>query len=231
MKFEELSKEDQELVNTDFGADLEKQAAEEIAEAVELYNMGFEKLAAEDVKAVEEEEKKKEEEEENDPVNKLTEGQKKEASAKGAFIAKGYLDGLMEKGASLHQDPYHYLYPALEEILVKEGADASKAKGIMEAVKGHYSKAKDAVKKAVKTVKDKSDAYHMEARVNKDIATGKYKHKVNPADEHGSMILNTPKDRVIAGLKAAGMYTPHAIVGAGGAYAAKKGYDKVKGDK
>lgn len=79
MKFEELSKEDQELVNTDFGADLEKQAAEEIAEAVELYNMGFEKLAAEDVKAVEEEEKKKEEEEENDPVNKLTEGQKKEA--------------------------------------------------------------------------------------------------------------------------------------------------------
>lgn len=162
MKFEDLSPEDQALVKTDFGAELEKQAAAEVAEAQELYAMGFEKMAAADAEAMDKEKEEEEKEEANKPEKKLNEEQKKEASAKGAFIARGYIDGLMEKGASLHQDPLHYLYPAIAEVLVKEGADAGKVSEFLGNIKKKVSegaaKAKESASAAAAKAKEHAGA-------------------------------------------------------------------------
>jgi len=156
MKFEELTKEDQTLVNTKFPEALEKDAAAEAEMINELYLTGFDKLAAEAAEAVDEhekEEKAKEKEEKEKP--ELKEEHKKEASARGAFIARGYIDGLMKLGEEKHQDPFHYLYPALQEKLAAKGkampfeALRGLAKKLHKGVKGQAHKAVSDVKKVV----------------------------------------------------------------------------------
>lgn len=167
MKFEELTKEDQELLKTEFPAELEKQAADQVAQMHELYDVGFTKMAADtatELDKLAEESEKEEKEEESEAHKKLDEEHKKEAAARGAFIARGYVDGLLEKGAELHEDPLHYFYPALSEklgfdlteklagmkdfgakALHKFRSGASKAK---EAVKSHHGKMKAEFAKA-----------------------------------------------------------------------------------
>lgn len=133
MKFEELSQEDQMLVQTQFPAELEKQASAEIKMAQELYSAGFSKFATATAEALEklaEEEKEPKEEEEKEHEKKLDEEQKKEASARGAFIARGYIDGLMKLGQENYGDEYAYLYPFIQEKMAG-----------LEALKGMAGKA------------------------------------------------------------------------------------------
>lgn len=112
MKITDLSKEDQALLNTEFPAELEKEAQAEIEKANELYDVGFSKIASEIADDAD-----KKEDEEKEEKKELSEEHKKEAAARGAFIARGVIDGLMEKGASRHGDEFHYLYDAVEEKL------------------------------------------------------------------------------------------------------------------
>lgn len=132
MKFNQLSVEDQELLNTDFGAEIEKAAAAEAAVIQEMYNTGFNKLAADTADYLDKlaEEAKKEEDEEDEEEEK---GEKKEASAEevefeklaqelASFIERGYFDGLRKLGSERHDNEWHYLAPFVGEkiALVKE---------------------------------------------------------------------------------------------------------------
>lgn len=126
MKFQDLNQNDQMLVQTKFPASLEKEAAAEAGLVHELYSTGFSKLAAQTVSMIEkaaeegEEEGEEEEGEESEKKDegykeKMDEGEKKEAAARGAFIARGYIDGLMKQGAARTGDPYYYIYDLLAE--------------------------------------------------------------------------------------------------------------------
>lgn len=143
MKFEELSKEDQLLVQTTFPEGLEKEASAEITMAQELYSAGFSKFASETAEALEKlaKEEKDEEEEEHEHEKKLDEGQKKEASARGAFIAKGYIDGLMKLGKDNYQDEYAYLYPFIEEKIAGLAEMGTKVVGAVQGagLKAHLA--------------------------------------------------------------------------------------------
>lgn len=128
MKYEDLTPEQQELVNTDFGEEMEKEAAAELKQANDLYTVGFTKFAAEAAESMDKAEDKAKEEsgekEKEEAEKKLSEEEKKEAAARGAFIAKGYMDGLMKLGEQNHQDKYHYLAPFLEEKFAAKGKAA-----------------------------------------------------------------------------------------------------------
>lgn len=159
MKFEDLSAEDQALLNTDLG-DFEKEAAAEMALAQEMYQTGFSKLAAETADYIdsllvkEAEEKEEDKEEEEDEENKKT------ASDLGAFIERGFFDGLCKLGQERHGDASFYLVPYLEEkVAAKAGGAAvaglqkmlGKAKEYGSAAAG---KAKEYGSKGVAAVKD-----------------------------------------------------------------------------
>lgn len=197
MKVTDLNEEDQALVNKDFPAELEKWAAEEASKATELYTTGFDKLASEaanelDKLAEEDKEKEEEDEEESEAAKKLDEGEKKEAAARGAFIARGYIDGLMKEGQERHEDPYHYLYPALSE---KTGMDASKLKGALHSAGKRLSEAAAKAKAGVKSY-HKGMAEH----------AGKAMNKALPK-----------KERAMEAGKAALKASPHlALLGLGG---------------
>lgn len=135
VKYEDLSPKDQELLNTDFGDEIEKQAAEKVAMAQDLYAAGFQKLAAESADEMDEADKEEKKEEESKPEKKLDEEEKKEASARGAFIAKGYIDGLKKLGSDRHGDENHYLYPFLAEKLANAGAAPGKVMSFLNKLK------------------------------------------------------------------------------------------------
>lgn len=139
MKFEDLSAEDQALLNTDFGEEIEKQAAAEVAMAQDLYASGFAKLAAESADAMDKAEEEEKEEEEKKPENKLDEGEKKEAMARGAFIAKGYVEGLKKLGSDRHGDENHYLYPFIAEKLAAGGMEAGRVASFLSKLKSKAS--------------------------------------------------------------------------------------------
>ena len=119
-------------------ADTEKAASitdEDRAIAEEMYLIGHDKIALQmadeldkvamdEDKKEESEEDKKEEKKELPAFMKSDEGEKKEASARAAFIEKGVFDGLQKIGSDRHKDSWHYLTPFLEEkvaaLTVKE---------------------------------------------------------------------------------------------------------------
>lgn len=115
MRFEDLSPEDQKIATMDFPAEMEKEAMDKIAMTQELYQTGMNKLAMETAKEMDEADEAEKKEESEKPENKLDEGEKKEAAARGAFIARGYIDGLRKEGAANHGDEFHYLYPFIAE--------------------------------------------------------------------------------------------------------------------
>ena len=114
MDIKSLSAEDQALLNTQFSPELEKEAAESVKLASELYTTGHDKLAAETADLLEKmaEEEEKEEKEEGKELN---EDQKKEASVRGAFIAQGFIDGLKKLGSERYNDELAYLAPFIHE--------------------------------------------------------------------------------------------------------------------
>lgn len=153
MKITDLSAEDQKLVNTEFSAELEKEAAEQVKIAQELYTTGFDKLASEtadELDKLAEFPPKKEEEGEEKDEKKLDDEQKKEAATRGAFIAQGFIDGLKKLGQERHQDEMAYLYPFINEKLAGMGKVMDMAKNMgakgMSAAKGMAAKAAPAAK-------------------------------------------------------------------------------------
>jgi hypothetical protein len=202
MKFEELSQADQELLNVEFSPEIEKLAAQNAADISELQEIGFVKMAAEaaDEMDKEEEEEKKEEKKE------LDEEHKKEASVKGAILADSYVEGLMKLGSDRHGDELHYLYPAIEEKLVKEGADPAAAGKFVSFLKNMGAKA-SAGGKAVAD-KAKAGAGHV-AEYHKGMARGA-KAGVTGVNEHGQALSKMERAKAlgVAGAKA----LPHAAV-------------------
>ena len=120
-----LTAEQLELLNTEFPADMEKAAAAQAALISDLYSTGFTKIAAQAADEMDKEEKKEEEKEEK---KELSEEHEKEASDRGAFIARGYIDGLMKEGSERHGDELHYLMPFIAEKLAM---DAGKVKAFL----------------------------------------------------------------------------------------------------
>jgi hypothetical protein len=244
MKFEDLSPEDQKLVNTDLG-DFEKEAAARLELANEMYEVGFNKLAAETADSMDEYFSKVASAEEVDNSISLDSESEKVAQELGAFIEKGYIDGLRKLGEERHGDETVYLMPFLEEKVAAKGAKAwlaglgKKVKGFGEAAK---SKAKDvggsAKAKATAAgsyAKDKATAAGSYAK-DKATAAGSYAKgkavaaKTNVARYHSDAARDVKegiKDKnytraAKGGGKLVGPYA--AILGAGGAgaYAAKK---------
>lgn len=152
MKITDLSAEDQALLNTEFPAELQKEAQAEVEKANDLYAVGFDKIASEMADDAD-----KKEDEEKEEKKELSEEHKKEAAARGAFIARGVIDGLMKLGSERHGDELHYLYPAISEKLamdmkkVKELASAAKAK-----MQSAASKAKASAQAAGSKAKEKA---------------------------------------------------------------------------
>jgi hypothetical protein len=157
MRFEDLSAEDQKLLSTDLG-DFEKEAAAEVALAQEMYETGFSKLATESADYLDSLLEKVAEEKEDDKEDDADEETKKTASDLGAFIERGFFDGLCKLGQDRHGDETYYLMPYLEEKV----AENARVKAVGEFMKRMGGKAQAAAGKAKGAVTD----YH------KDIGKG-----------------------------------------------------------
>lgn len=207
MKFEDLSPEDQKLLNTDLG-DFEKEASARLELCNEMYEVGYNKLAAETADNLDAYFAKVAEE--GGASNEVVvDGQtEKVAQELGSFIEKGFTDGLAKLGQDRHGDPLTYFYPYMEEKVAAKGAKAflanfgKKIKGFGGKVK---SVGKDVAKKTEKGV-EAVKKYHKGAV--KEVKKGvKAKDAKGVAKGTGKLV---------------GPYA--ALLGAGGAgaYAAKK---------
>ena len=245
MRYEDLSAADQQLLNTDLG-EIEKDASEQLALADEMYAVGFSKLAqetADNLDAIMAMDKEASYEDLS-----MDEGSEKNAFDLGAFIERGFFDGLCKLGAERHGDEMVYLYPFIEEkVAAKASAGAldkvrkfisSKVK----AVKGKASEGADWAKgkagegadwaksKAKKGIKAEKEYRHG--------ATGEVKGGYKALKSAVTGVGGNKKhlsgekrwDKAKAGLKGlgkgVGKLSPYAAVPAGAAYGAKKLYDK-----
>lgn len=172
MELKDLSKADQDLVNTQFPEDLEKQAAAEVAVAGECMNVGA-SLAASSVEELEKFAAEKEEEEE-DHEKKLDEEHKKEGSIRGAFVARAYINNLIKEGQEKHNDPWTYLAPLIVEKYAMSGR--------MEAAKAFASKMKGKASEGAGKVLHKMKDFGGKA-VEKGKAVAKHK-----ATTHGAAL-------------------------------------------
>jgi hypothetical protein len=143
MRFEDLSAEDQKLLSTDLG-DFEKEAAAEVALAQDMYETGFSKLATETADYLDSLLEKVAEEKEDDKEDDADEETKKTASDLGAFIERGFFDGLCKLGQERHNDETYYLVPYLEEKV----AENARFKAVGEFMKRMGGKAKEIPGKA-----------------------------------------------------------------------------------
>lgn len=146
---EKLSQQEEALLNIDFGPELEKMAADRAAAITDAYDYGFEKhaaaVAAEFDKLAEEEEDEDEDEDEDEEMDEESE---KAAAELGAFIERGFFDGLRKLGAERHNDELHYIMP-----YVMQKVAAGKAQGAMASMKKLWSQAKDVGAKGVEKAK------------------------------------------------------------------------------
>lgn len=234
MRYEDLSPADQKLLNTDLG-DFEKEAAEQVSLANEMYSVGFNKLAGETA----------------DYLDSLTEKQasveetaldaesEKVATDLSAFIERGYFDGLRKEGAERHEDENYYLRHFVEEKVAAAGAEGAVAK-FLGKVKGHtgavVDKAKGVAGKAWGATKETSGKAWGAAKA----APGKAKEGVK--SYHAGAQADIAKGKGLFGegrklegakhvAKGVGKHVaPYgaAAGAAGAAYGAKKLYDKKK---
>jgi len=157
MKFENMSPEDQKLVNTEFAPELEKEAAAEVMVANEMYDAGFSNLAvatADEIDKLAAEDEK--EDKEKDKEEKMDEEGEKRAADLSAFIERGYFDGLRKLGMERHGDENAYLYPFIQVKLAETAPAAAASLGAK--MKGLFGKAKSAVGSAAGAGKDKAIA-------------------------------------------------------------------------
>lgn len=153
MKFEDLSPADQKLLSTDLG-DFEKEAAARLELANEMYEVGFNKLAAETADSLDEYFSKVANEEVDNSIN-LDGNSEKVAQELGSFIEKGYVDGLRKLGQERHGDEMAYLMPFLEEKVAAKGAKAF-LHSLSKKVKGFGGKVSDKAKDFGGKVSEKS---------------------------------------------------------------------------
>jgi len=209
MKLHELSPEDQKLVQTDLG-EFDKIAEEQMAIADEMYTVGFTKLAAETADYLDAMFEKVAEDKKEEKEEELDEESEKKAAELGAFIERGYFDGLRKLGAERHGDELAYLLPFVEEKIAAKGAEGALAKG-WKAFKAYHTKGK------------------------KQLASGgsALKRAVTGKSEAGRDLGSKSRwGAAKAGLKEVGKggarFLPHAAVAGGAAYGGKKLYDKNK---
>lgn len=120
----QLSEQDKALINADFGEEIEKVAAAHAADIQEAYAYGFAKLAAEVAEAKDEEDKKEKEgskeDKDEDKKEKMDEESEKKAAELGAFIERGFFDGLRKLGAERHNNEAYYLEPFITAKVAEE---------------------------------------------------------------------------------------------------------------
>lgn len=205
MKYEQLTDSQKAIVDMEIPAELEKEANEKVALAQDLYESGFAKLAAETAdeldKVAEEEEK---EEKEEKAEEKLDDGEKKEAAVRGAFIARGYIDGLKKLGSERHDDELHYLYPFLAEKIANATGQAP-----------------GKVMAFLKNMKGKASGAMAGAKAKGSAAMGKGKEMAGKGKEKAMAAAKKTKEHVGKHKGAYGLAAGAAAGGAGG-YAAGK---------
>jgi hypothetical protein len=136
MRYEDLSPEDQKLLNTDLGS-FEKEAAAHLELAAEMYDTGFHKLAQETADNLEAlyAEKTASAEDAGLAIDAETE---KLAEDLGSFIERGFFDGLRKLGQERYGDEAAYLRPFIEEKVAAAGAAYALAKLAKEDPEGHH---------------------------------------------------------------------------------------------
>lgn len=130
-----LSQEEAQLLEIDFGEEIEKQAAARAEAISEAYEYGFDKHAsviADQMDKVAEEDE--DEDEDKDEDEEMDEESEKAAAELGAFIERGFFDGLRKLGSERHENELYYLAPFLAEKIAAGKAKA--AKGIMDTIRG-----------------------------------------------------------------------------------------------
>lgn len=233
MRIQDLTPEQQAILNTDFGADTEKVAAEQAKIAGEMYTKGLEialNIAdAMDKQAAEAEKIASESDELNSPEAE------KIAAQMGAFIERGQYDGLRKLGSERYGNEWHYIVPFVEEKVAsaaaKAGLDrfrkfmaggAQKAKdfaGKASAKAQEYGgKAKEKASQAGKAVKDYHKGMADDAR---SAATGRNSFMDNVGVK-GSL---NAKQRAAAGGKALAKASPYLAAGGAAGYAATRKKD------
>lgn len=208
----QLTAEQEALVNTDFGEEIEKVAAAKVATINSSYEYGFSKLAAEHADAQDEEEKKEKEEKEKgkDKEEKMDEESEKAAAEIGAFIERGYFDGLRKLGQERHNNEMHYIEPLLLQKAAAAGA-------------GQMSKALAALKSGGNKAVQGAKSYHAGMAADAMSAV----KGVPVAHRAGGQFMTNPalapltgKERVMAGGKALAKASPYLVLGGGAAMAA-----------
>ena len=129
MKPGELSQEDQKVLETKLDPALEKEAADNMAIAKQMYNHGFSELAVNTADGLD---KAAEDKGDDDDKGKMKYDEKekeeeaeKKAAAMAAFVERGFFDGLQKLGQDRHKDPNHYLRPFVEEKIAAAGGAAA----------------------------------------------------------------------------------------------------------
>lgn len=217
MRFEDLSAADKKLVNTDFGS-IEKVANNQVAQAQEMYEIGFSKLASQIADQLDAE---------ADAVEKFAEDlaldpeSEKLAASLGAFIERGQFDGLRKLGSDRHGNEWHYLLPFVEEKVAAAGGMAA-LENFGEKLKGYAGKAGEKAKEVGGRVKEYHKGMADDAR---GAATGR-----NAWMDHTGVKGNlTAGQRGGAGLRAAEKASPYLAAGAGAGLAAAMTRSKKEG--
>jgi hypothetical protein len=218
MRFEDLSPEDQKLVNTDLGA-FEKEAEARLTMCDEMYGVGFNKLATETADNLDAYYAKVAEAEATDESIQMDSESEKVAQELGSFIEKGYVDGLRKLGQERHGDEMAYLMPFLEEKVAAKGA-----KAFLHTLGKKF-------KRFGKDVGKKGKAFGKEVgkKSEKGVAAVKKYHSGAFGELKGG-IKDVKKGKTSKGMKSVakgggklvGPYAALAAGGGGAAYAAKK---------
>lgn len=153
MRMEDLSAEQQKLLKTDFGADIEKVASAQAKLAKEMYANG-QQIA---LNIADQMDKEAAEKVASEAVELPDAESEKRAAEMGRFIERGQFDGLRKLGSERHGNEWHYIYPFVEEKVASSAAKAglnkfrsfmaSKGKAVADKAKGAVEKGKDAMKK------------------------------------------------------------------------------------
>lgn len=220
MRYEQLSRHDQELLNTDLG-DFDKEASAMVKMASEGYEMGFEKIALEiadslEIQAIEENMDKTASGDELDPESEKT------AAEMGAFIERGVFEGLQKLGQERYGNPDIYL----EALAIEKLADAAAAETKAEVKESLTKRMKDKLTEAWAAT---TGAAKATGSWIKNPYYGKGGIRALADMEEAKKLWGTEKMKAVGqALKGAAKYTPHAaVVGGIGTY----GYKKLKGKK
>lgn len=249
MRYEDLSRADQQLLNSDLGG-FDKEAGEKVALAQEMYSHGFDKLASETADYLDSVFEKQASQEAID----LDPESEKVASDLAAFIERGYFDGLCKEGMDRHGDEGFYIREFIQEKIAETGAMmALKQASLKEtAIKDLPKAMKGGLRSAVKAVKEAPGKLHTglkhhtseAVRHGKEVATGSKGHMTGKYTPGERLVLEKGKkplaegeraEKAKAGLVHAGKAGLHSLpyLGAAGGttFLGHKGYKKYKESK